>query len=98
MKPEEIKRMNLWLQSRITMEERAGEIVIKFDEPAADDFFAQGFDEEVVSLTLKSDWWPEMAADIIETPEFAEPEDSPEQVLEYARDLVFEYIGKRLNP
>lgn len=98
MQPEEIRRMNEWLQSRIRLDERAGAVTIKFDEPAAADFIAQGFDEEAVNLTLKSAWWAEMAADIVETPEFAEPEDTPEQVLQYARDLVFEYLGKRLYP
>ena len=98
MQPEEIKRMNEWLQSRINLDEQADKVAIKFDEPAAADFIAQGFDEEAVSLTLKSAWWAEMATDIVETPEFAEPEDSPEQVLQYARDLIFEYIGKRLYP
>ena len=98
MKPEEIKRMNEWLQSRISLDEQADGIVIKFDKPAADDFIAQGFDKEVVHLTLESAWWAEMVTDIIETPEFAEPGDTPEQVLGYARDLIFEYVGKRLYP
>ena len=59
---------------------------------------SNGFDEEVVTLTLKSSWWREMVTDIVETPDFADPEESPEQVLQYARDLVFEYVGKRLYP
>jgi hypothetical protein len=37
-----------------------------------------------------------MVTDVVETPEFAEPEDSPEQVLNYAKDVVREYIWKRL--
>ncbi len=98
MDAEQIKKMNLWLQSRITMEKNKDGITIKFDEPSAEDFITQGFDEEAVTLTLKSSWWSEMVSDIIETPDFAEPDDSPEQVLNYARDLVFEYVGKRLYP
>jgi hypothetical protein len=98
MKPEEIKRMNEWLQSLINLDDQAEGVVITFKEPAPEDFAAQGFDEEVVKLTLGSDWWPEMVTDIVETPEFAEPDDTPEQILGYARDLIFEYVGKRLYP
>ncbi|NIO29556.1 MAG: hypothetical protein GTO29_13495 [Candidatus Latescibacteria bacterium] len=98
MDTEQIKKMNLWLQSRISMDNTADGIVIKFDEPTAADFIAQGFDEETVNLTIKSSWWSEMVTDIIETPDFVDPEESPEQILKYARDLVFEYVGKRLYP
>jgi hypothetical protein len=38
-----------------------------------------------------------MVADIIETPEMCDPEDAPEQVLQYARDVVAEYIRKRAS-
>ena len=98
MSPEQIRKMNSWLQSRVTLEESPEGIAIRFDEPAAIDFQAEGFDEEAVKLTLGSDWWKEMVTDIIETPDFAEPGDTPEQVLQYARDLVVEYVGKRLYP
>ena len=37
-----------------------------------------------------------MVTDIIETPDFAEPGESPQQVLQYARDVVKEYVAKRL--
>jgi len=33
--------------------------------------------------------------DIIETPDFAEPDATPTVVLGYARDVIQEYIGKR---
>jgi hypothetical protein len=36
-----------------------------------------------------------MVTDIVETPEMCDPEDPPEQVLAYARDVVSEYIRKR---
>ena len=44
---------------------------------------------------LEAPWWDEMVADIVETPAMCEPDDPPEQVLEYARDVVSEYIRKR---
>ena len=98
MDAEQIKKMNQWLQSRITLDDSGEGIAIKFDEPNADEFLDQGFDQEAVKLTIESSWWKEMVTDIVETPEFAEPGDSPEQILSYARDLVVEYVGKRLYP
>jgi hypothetical protein len=47
-------------------------------------------------LTLSSDWWTEMVTDIVQTPDYAEPGEGPQQVLEYARDVVKEYVAKRL--
>ena len=38
-----------------------------------------------------------MVTDIIETPEMCDPDDSPEQILEYAKDVVAEYIRKRAS-
>ncbi len=55
-----------------------------------------GFASEAVELTIGSDWWAEMTTDIVETPDFAEPGESPDQVLQYARDVVKEYVAKRL--
>jgi len=55
-----------------------------------------GFESEAVERTLESNWWAEMVTDIVETPDFAEPDESPEQVLGYARDVVKEYVAKRL--
>ena len=40
-------------------------------------------------------WWDEMVADIVETPDMCAPDDSPQQVLGYAKDVVSEYIRKR---
>jgi hypothetical protein len=37
-----------------------------------------------------------MVTDIVETPDYAEPGESSAQVLEYARDVVKEYVAKRL--
>ena len=98
MTPEQIKKMTTWLQGRVTLDEGADSIRISFNEPGADDFTAEGFEEEAVRLTLRSDWWKEMVTDIIETPDFAGPDEPPEQVLQYARDLVKEYVSKRLYP
>jgi hypothetical protein len=96
MEDDEIRRMYEWIQSRVDLGDGADKVAILFDAPTARDFEDQGFGTEVVSLTLESPWWAEMATDIVETPDYAEPGESPEQILEYARDVVAEYVRKRL--
>jgi hypothetical protein len=98
MDRDEIKRLYEWIQTRVTVDEEADGIAILFNEPDPDDFADAGFDPELVDLTLESDWWEEMVVDIIETPDYAEPGVPPGQVLEYARDVVVEYVRKRLFP
>jgi hypothetical protein len=96
MEKDEIKRLYEWLQERVRLHTEDDEPMISFTEPVVDDFTAHGFSVEAIDRTLGSPWWKEMVIDIVETPEFAEPEDSPEQILRYARDVVTEYIRKRL--
>jgi hypothetical protein len=96
MNADEIKRMYEWIQRRVALADSTDGIAIVFDEPGADDFEEAGFAPEAVELTLSSDWWAEMVTDIIETPDYAEPGEGPEKVLEYARDVVKEYVAKRL--
>ena len=96
MEADEIKRMYEWLQSRVNLADATDGIAITFDEPGPNDFEQAGFAPEAVELTLDSDWWAEMVTDIIETPEYAEPGESAEQVLGYARDVIKEYVAKRL--
>jgi hypothetical protein len=96
MEDNEIRRMYEWIQARVALGKDPDKVTILFDEPTARDFEDQGFDAETISLTLESGWWTEMAADIVETPEYAEPGESPEQILGYARDVVVEYVRKRL--
>jgi hypothetical protein len=96
MEDSEIRRMYEWIQSRVSLAMDGEGIVISLDEPGPGDFTEAGFETEAVELTLHSDWWAEMITDIVETPDFAEPGESPEQVLGYARDVVKEYVAKRL--
>ena len=96
MEDHEIKRMYEWIQKRVKLADATDGIAITFDEPGPDDFEEAGFSAEAVELTLSSDWWSEMATDVVETPDYAEPGESPQQVLEYARDVVKEYVAKRL--
>jgi len=95
MEKDEIKKMYEWIQSRVGLGQ--GDVLtITFDEPTAEDFAAQGLGKDAVALTLGSAWWAEMATDIVETPDYAEPGESAEQILDYARDVVVEYVRKRL--
>ncbi len=96
MDTEQIKKLIAWLENRVSLIDDNGKIIIKFAELTAEDFNSAGFGEEVIALTMKAEWWREMATDIEETPDFAEPEATSEQVLKYARDVVREYITKRL--
>ncbi len=97
MKNDEIKRLIAWLRTRVNLAKGGDEITIIFDEPGAGDFPSHGFDQDVIGLTLEREWWAEMATDIVETPTFAEPDQSAEQVLAYARDVVSESFRKRLG-
>jgi hypothetical protein len=72
-----------------------GKVRIGFDVPAADDLGSVEINREGYSQILASPWWEEMVADVIETPEMCDKDDPPEQVLEYARDVVSEYLRKR---
>jgi hypothetical protein len=96
MDKDEIRRLYEWIQTRVTLDDEGNGIAISFDEPDPDDFSDADFDPELVELTLDSDWWEEMVTDIVETPDYAEPNESADQVLEYARDVVKEYVAKRL--
>jgi hypothetical protein len=96
MEDNEIRRMYEWIQARVALGEDPDKVMILFDEPTARDFEDQGFGAEAISLTLESRWWAEMAADIVDTPEYVEPGESPEQILTYARDVFVEYVRKRL--
>ena len=96
MEKNDIQKLYGWLQERVTLVREAPATAIAFDEPGEQDFRDAGFSEEAVELTLGSAWWAEMVTDIVETPDFAEPEEPPEQILTYARDVVKEYVWKRL--
>lgn len=68
---------------------------VTFQAPTEEEMISAGLSAEGVERILHVPWWDEMVADIIETPDMCDPGDSPEQVLEYARDVVSEYIRKR---
>ena len=52
----------------------------------------RAYPAEVVRALQEAPWWDEMVTDIVETPDFAEPDEPPEQILTYARDVVKERV------
>ena len=72
-----------------------GEVAIGFDAPTVDQMAGAGLNPDGCRQILDAPWWEEMVADIVETPEMSDPGEPGERVLQYARDVVSEYIRKR---
>jgi hypothetical protein len=68
---------------------------VVFQAPTEEEMIDAGLNAEGVKRILRVPWWDEMVEEIVETPDMCDPGDSPQQVLEYARDVVSEYIRKR---
>ena len=97
MNPDELREIMEFLRQRVQLEvgEEAEPIAIRFDAPSLDDMVGAGLHPEGSEEILSAPWWEEMVTDVVETPEMCDPEDTPEEVLGYARDGVSEYIRKR---
>lgn len=97
MTPDELRAIMGWLRQRVYLKDQAadGEVEIGFDAPTADDLSKTDLNPEGCQQIRDAPWWDEMVTDIVETPEMCDTEDPPEQVLEYAKDVVSEYIRKR---
>ena len=97
MNPEELREIMDFLRQRVQLDLGAATEgpVIRFDAPTLADMEAAGLDPEGSASILAAAWWDDMVIDVLETPEMCEPEDTPDQVLTYARDVVSEYIRKR---
>ena len=68
---------------------------IAFEMPSEGELLAAKLNPEGVRRLLAAPWLSEMVAEVRETPEFCEAEESSEQLLRYARDVVGEYVRKR---
>jgi len=97
MTPDDLRAIMGFLQDRVRLKdaETAGEVAVEFDVPTADEMVRAGLDPEGSRQILEAPWWDEMVADTLETPDMCDPDDPPEQVLQYARDVISEYIRKR---
>jgi hypothetical protein len=97
MTPEELRAIMAYLRERVHAEtqEDGSPVVVTFRAPTEEEMIGAGLNPEGVKRILGVPWWEEMVTDIVETPEMCDPGDPAEQVLEYARDVVSEYIRKR---
>ncbi len=97
MDRDELREIMSFLRQKVHLKDQGAdaEVTIGFDAPSAEEMAAAGLNIEGCRRILDAPWWDEMATDIVETPEMCDPGDSPEQVLEYAQDVVSEYIRKR---
>lgn len=97
MSPDELRAIMDFLRQKVHLEDRRaeGQVVVAFAAPTPDELARAGLNREGSRQILEAPWWNEMVTDIVETPEMCDPDDPPEQVLEYARDVISEYIRKR---
>ena len=97
MTPDELRAIMEFLRQKVHLKQGTadGEVAIGFKAPKADDAVEAGLNLEGFRQILCSPWWDEMVEDIVETPDMCDPDDPPEQVLQYATDVVSEYIRKR---
>ena len=99
MTPDDLRAVISFLNSRVSIggEKANSPLQIVFDTPDLSDMTKAGLNPEGLKEILNADWWDEMVNDIIETPDFCEPDDPPEQVLKYAQDVVMDYLRKRVE-
>ena len=97
MTSEELRAIMEYLRKRVKLRPQLANnsIAIDFHVPSEKDMIDAGLNASGVKRILRVPWWDEMVMDIVETPEMCDPEDSQEQVLNYAKDVVSEYIRKR---
>jgi len=93
---DQLREIVRYLQQRIELSPDGRRAVV-FDTPKAEAMIAAGLDPDASRTILTEPWWPELVDDVIETPDFADPGDSPDVVLCYARDVVQEYVWKRFD-
>lgn len=99
MTPDELRAIMAYLRDNVQLDssDSGDPFHITFTAPTEDEMVHAGLNAQGVNRILTSSWWKDMVTDIIETPDFCEPEDTPEQVLEYAKDVVSDYLRKRVD-
>jgi len=94
MTPEDLRRLTSYLQQNV---ELAEDSAIAFELPDEATMIGDGMHPDGVRQLLAAPWLSQMITDVLETPDFAGPDETPEQVLGYARDVVQEYVRKRFS-
>jgi len=98
LKSDELRAIIEFLRQKVRLRDGGsdGGVCIEFGTPTRDEMIESGLDAAGCTAILEAPWWEEMVTDIIETPEMCDTDDSPEQILEFARDVVSEYVRKRV--
>ncbi len=94
MTAEDLRSVIAYLERHVRLADEDSRGIV-FEMPSAGELLEAGLNPEGVRRLLAAPWVADMVSEILETPEFCEPEESSEQLLSYARDVVGEYIRKR---
>jgi len=98
MTPEQLLSMIDYLRERVNLSSTETDpVAITFLAPTEEEMLGAGLNAEGVQRMLHVPWWEEMVTDIMETPDYCDPDDAPQKILEYARDVVSDYIRKRFR-
>jgi hypothetical protein len=92
--PEELRDVMTYVEGRVRLADGDSPRIV-FEMPGEAELLEAGLNPEGVRRLLAAPWLEDMVAEVLETPDFCEPGESPEQVLRYARDVVGEYVRKR---
>ncbi|GAB6094323.1 hypothetical protein JCM14469_05750 [Desulfatiferula olefinivorans] len=98
MTADELRAIMSYLRDNVHLETESPDepVRIMFERPDRDTMIADGLNPAGTDLVLSAPWYEDMITDIVETPDFCEPDDSPDQILEYARDVVTDTLRKRV--
>lgn len=95
----ELRALMEFLVGRVTLAGGGahGERTIAFAAPGEEEMVAAGLDPALCAAVYGAPWWDDMAAEVVETPQFCAADEPAQTVLEYARDVVREYLRKRVT-
>lgn len=96
MEREDVRKLIEYLEGRVNLVPGEGRAVA-FRGPSAEEMAEGGVHPDAVRQVLEAEWYPEMIEDVVETPQFCSPEETDEDLLQYARDVVGEYVRKRFR-
>ena len=99
MTPDDLRAIMRFLKDRVRLADSSpdAEAAITFATPTLNQMIDAGLDLQGCRQILGATWWDEMVEDVIDTPEMCDPDDPPEQTLQYAQDVVEEYLRKRAS-
>jgi hypothetical protein len=92
--PEDLRLLMSYLEERVRL---TADSKVQFEVPDELRMLADGIHPEAVAQLLAAPWREEMVVDVLETPEFCEPGETPAQILRLARDVIQEYLRKRFQ-